>query len=266
MVQSNLSVLDKVRTAGQAGTIAAEKRDIPSYKTLAGIASDVFGARMVEKVTKTESNTLELGKMAAILDSKRDTATYKTLKKWVKHVTGIEMPSEVYKAALSFSMVTFNEPAKDSVFAGYIVEAEYDQTPVRWHYVVSSILNQLASKEHKGDAILAAEVREQVAAIMRGLPKNGGEKLKALLSALKPPESEAGSETEPLTVDELTEIAKRLKTRLDLTKDMPTLEHASNVFNALGAYSAGLNLAAPEQPATPAKKPKAADKPELIAA
>ena len=240
-----ISVLDKVRTAGKVGRIIMAEAVVCQYKTLAKLDTETLGKRLADKVVKADSTTLELGKIVVVLDQARDKSQYKTLKKWVKNVTGIEVQSEVYKAANSFAMVTFDTPAENAVFAGFITESEYDQTPIRWHYIVSSILNRLAHKDHKDDAILAAEVREQIAVVMRSLPKDGSEKLRGLLAALKGEEDEAGDENTPLTVEELSEIGKKLKNRIDITTDMAALAHASKVFAALSDYASGKCEAAP---------------------
>lgn len=239
MATSN-DALDRVKAGNKGEKVSTKNLAVKSLEEIASLGVEEVGKKLARDTRKADSFGIEGGKMVHYLATQKP-AGFKTIKKWVAHCTGIAIDGLLYKVAKSFGGLATNKSH------GGVTEAEWDKVPCRWHIPTSSLLNYL-EKEHKDDDLLRMECLEQVAVIMRTLPKDGSEKIRNILALLKPDEQgEGGGENEsvedpeegPMTVDEMNAMAKRYHARIQDTDDIATLARAREVFEKLAAIADG---------------------------
>jgi hypothetical protein len=227
--------------------------EIPPIANLRELDSRAIGTKLATTNARMDSHTLESSKLVVIL-KERQPSNFKTLKKWVKKVVGLDVRSELYKVAVAWQMVTEMQPDQDGdkIYAS-ISEPEFDRAPLRWHMLTSAILNRL-DKEHPDDHTLRQSTREAVAVVYRTLSRTGADQLKNILKALDQEEKPEEEEIAPLTAEFLTELAKRSKARLEVTKEPAVLEFAAQVFQALADLAnspSGSDCTSGSDPAAP---------------
>lgn len=201
---------------------------------------------------KAGTATLELGKILAVLNARRED---KTLQSYARSILGVEIDSTAYKVAVSFGLVS----------RGTVAETEFDEVPVRWHVVVSSIENQMERDER--DETFRAQIRDQVAAVLCERPEKGHETLRAILATVKPaPEPGAGAEPSEenanpgatgaaVPVDVLSaDFIRFLAKKIEAETNPEVLKLCSDGFRALADLAEGLLVerATPVHAAAPA--------------
>ena len=173
------------------------------------------------------------GKIIFAVDGKRDSD--KSLTSWLTKELGEKPHDHALMCAVSFRMVDTGH--------GSCTEDQWDTTPLKWHLQVSPILKYMEKEETPAETV--AEIREQMAEILREKPSDGEKRLKAIKKELKgEPENDASEESdkEPEekagAVDYLDEsIFEAIALSIDACTDSERLTYAMKSLFALAKVS-----------------------------
>lgn len=205
---------------------------ITTFGELQALENDALAKRAASITSKAGAATLELGKILAVLDARRED---KTLSAYARTVLGVEIESTCYKVAVAFGGIVGDGGH------GSVIESQFDVVPVRWHVVVSSILNQM--EKDKRDDSFRAEIRENVATVLRERPDKGHDTLKAILATVKPEKKEPeGGEDEnaqtivPADGISAADFIRFLGKKLEEETNTAALTNASEAFASLALW------------------------------
>jgi len=170
------------------------------------------------------------GKIIAAITEKE---TVKNITSFITKKLGEKPHDHALMCAVSFDMVA------ETGVHGTISEGLWDTTPLGWHLQISPILKYLAKEEAPDETV--AQVREEIARIIREKPANGLDMLKALKKALKgEPEAAGGGEggeEEPAEIVEpvfdIDATIDRLAAAVDAIEDIERLKAISALLGAI---------------------------------
>jgi hypothetical protein len=231
--------LESVRAAAmpKSATLAAPVVAIATFASLDALDLPAIVAKLktAGALALSGSAEKETAKLLVALDNKRGDGG--TLAKFARSQGISAISSTAYKAAAAFAAMVGEG-------VSFIIESDFDASPVRWLVVVSSILGLLVTK---ADDVLTAGTREAVAGILRERPKDGQKRLNAIRDTLKGTSDgakgdgndESDDESKTASADLLSvETVKALRDAITACDNADTCEQFAGLFAGLSQIAA----------------------------